>query len=117
MSWRLLRSWWTRILLVVGVGAAVILGSACGPSHGGSGGMLYRLRVCETGNNYGMHTWAGGIEYGGAYGFNVRLWRAMGYSPAPMYASPALQDSVEMRIISQMGVHRTNPACAWKLGL
>ena len=41
----------------------------------------------------------------------------MGYPPAPQYASPALQDSVEMRIISQMGVHRTNPGCAAKLGL
>ena len=64
-----------------------------------------------------MHTWAGSTEYGGAYGFNVQLWRAMGYSPAPQYASPALQDAVEMRIISQMGVHRTNPGCAAKLGL
>ena len=77
--------------------------------------MLYRLRVCETGNNYRMHTWAGSTEYGAR--FNVSLWFAMGYRPAPQYASPALQDSVEMRIISQMGVHRTNPGCAAKLGL
>ena len=117
MSWRLLRSWWTRILLVSAVGAAVVLGSACGPRGGGGGGTLYRLRVCETGNNYRMHTWVGGTEYGGAYGFDVRLWHAMGYSPAPQYASPALQDSVEMNIIGQMGVHRTNPGCAAKLGM
>jgi hypothetical protein len=117
MSWRLLRSWWARILLVVAAGLAVLLGTACGPRTGGSGGMLYSLRKCETGNNYGMHTWVGGIEYGGAYGFNVRLWRAMGYRPDPEYAPASLQDSVEMRIISQMGVHRTNPGCAARLGL
>ena len=116
MSWRLLRSWWMRILLVVVAGLAVLLGTACRPS-GGSGGMLYRLRVCETGSNYGMHTWAGGIEYGGAYGFNVHYWLAMGYRPAPQFASPALQDAVEMRITNQMGVHRTNPGCAAKLGM
>ena len=116
MSWRLLRSWWTRVLVVFAVGAAVVLGSACG-GGGGSGGMLYRLRVCETGNNYRMHTWAGSTEYGGAYGFNVHSGSPWDTRPAPQYASPALQDSVEMRIISQMGVHRTNPGCAAKLGL
>lgn len=87
---------------------------ACQPT---GSGMLYQLRMCETGGNYRMHTYAGNIEYGGAYGFNVQLWRAMGYSPAPQYASPALQDAVEMRIISQMGVRRTNPGCAARLGL
>ncbi len=116
MSGRLLRSWWTRIVVVLAVGAAVLLGSACG-GGGGAGGMRSRLRMCETGSNYRMHTWVGGIEYGGAYGFNVHYWLAMGYRPAPQFASPALQDAVEMRIINSMGVHRTNPGCAAKLGM
>lgn len=79
--------------------------------------MLYKLRQCETGGNYRMHVWAGNIEYAGAYGFNVRYWRANGYRPDPQFASPALQDAVILRYIAQLGIRNSNPGCAVKLGL
>jgi hypothetical protein len=96
-------------------GAGAVALTSCYPSS--SGGMLYRLRMCETGGNYGMHTWVGGIEYGGGYGFDVRIWRAQGNAPDPQYASPAKQDAVELSDIALLGVHRSNPGCAAKLGL
>jgi hypothetical protein len=96
-------------------GAGALALTSC--YHPASGGTLYRLRLCETGGNYRMHTYAGGVEYGGAYGFNVRIWRAQGHSPDPQYAPAALQDSVELSDMAQLGVHRSNPGCAAKLGL
>ena len=96
-------------------GAGALALTSCYPSS--SGGMLYRLRMCETGGNYGMHTWVGGTEYGGAYGFDVKIWRAQGNAPDPQYASPAKQDAVELSDIALLGVHRSNPGCAAKLGL
>lgn len=105
-----------RILAVATI-PAIALGAATACTSGSNNSTLYRLRMCETGGNYRMHTWIGGIEYGGAYGFNVAYWRAMGYRPDPQNASPALQDAVEQRIIAMMGVRNTNPGCAAKLGL
>jgi hypothetical protein len=83
----------------------------------GSGGTLYRLRMCETGGNYAMHTWVGGREYAGAYGFDVVYWRAQGHSPDPQYASAWLQDTVELSNMRSLGVYRSNPGCAARLGL
>lgn len=79
--------------------------------------MLYRLRMCETGGNYHMHVWAGNIEYAGAYGFNVHYWRAQGHRPDPQFASPALQDAVELSDIRLLGIRNSNPGCAKRLGL
>ena len=92
--------------------AAGLLGG-CTPS----GGTLYRLRMCETGGNYRMHTWVGGREYAGAYGFDVIYWRAQEHHQAPQYSAPAVQDAVELADIAGVGVHRSNPGCAAKLGL
>ena len=99
---------------LAGAGALALTAGCYQPSNAG---MLYRLRMCETGGNYRMHTWVGGVEYGGAYGFNVAIWRAQGHSPAPQSAAPAVQDSVELADIGQLGVRRSNPGCAAKLGL
>lgn len=103
--------------LAIPITAAAVAATALVGCYKPAGGTLYQLRMCETGGNYRMHTYAGGVEYGGAYGFNVHYWRAMGYRPDPQYASPALQDMVERRIIASMGVRNTNPGCAAKLGL
>ena len=81
------------------------------------GGMLYQLRMCETGGNYAMHTWVGGREYAGAYGFDVIYWRAQGHYPDPQYSAPAVQDTAVLADIAALGVHRSNPGCAAKLGL
>jgi hypothetical protein len=101
------------LLLLVSVPFAAGLLGGCTPS----GGTLYRLRMCETGGNYRMHTWVGGREYAGAYGFDVIYWRAQGHRPDPQYASPALQDAVELADIRMLGVRRSNPGCAARLGL
>ena len=93
---------------------ALALTSCYQPS---SGGMLYQLRKCETGGNYAMHTWVGGREYAGAYGFDVIYWRAQGHCRDPQYSPPAVQDAVELADIAGVGVHRSNPGCAAKLGL
>jgi hypothetical protein len=91
------------------------LGAVAGCTNNNS--MLYRLRMCETGGNYGMHTWVGGREYAGAYGFDVIYWRAQGHRPDPQYSAPAVQDAVELSDIAAVGIHNSNPGCAAKLGL
>jgi len=93
---------------------ALALTSCYQPS---SGGMLYQLRKCETGGNYAMHTWVGGREYAGAYGFDVIYWRAQGHSPDPEYSPPAVQDAAILADIAALGVHRSNPGCVTELGL
>ena len=69
MSWRLLRSWWMRILLVLAVGAAVVLGSACGAAAA----RRHALPAADLRDRQQLpHAHLGGsTEYGGAYGFNV----------------------------------------------
>lgn len=100
---------------VVLAGAVAASASACVTPAQAT--MLARLRQCETGSNYRTHVWVGGTEYGGAYGFDVRIWRAQGHSPDPQYAAPWYQDQVELQDIAMLGVHRSNPGCAAKLGL
>ena len=91
--------------------------ASCYPSS--SAQLLYRLRMCETGGNYAMHTWVRGREYAGAYGFDVIYWRAQGQDP--QYNAPAVQDAAILAAIladfAALGVHRSNPGCATELGL
>lgn len=49
----------------------------------------YRLRVCESGDNYTINT---GNGYYGAYQFNLGTWRSVGGSGYPNQASVAEQD-------------------------
>jgi hypothetical protein len=72
-----------------------------------------RLRMCESGGNYKINT---GNGYYGAYQFNVRTWRGLGYSGLPSDASPATQDTAAERLQAQRG-WQPWPACARKLGL
>ena len=111
-----------RLVIIKIVGLTVVLAAVVGLTAGcyshQSGGMLARLRYCETGGNYQMGpVYEGGRVYEGAYGFDVGYWRAQGHSPDPKYASPALQDAVILQDINAMGVYRSNPGCAAKLGL
>jgi hypothetical protein len=50
---------------------------------------FYRLRVCESGNNYRDNT---GNGYYGAYQFALQTWHNLGMSGRPDLAAPALQD-------------------------
>ena len=107
MSCRPLRSWWTRILLVLTAGAVVLAGTACGSRDND----LYRLRMCESGGNY--HMIAG--QYGGAYAFSIYYWHAAGHAYEPYTAPPAYQDAVALQLLNS-NPHGAFPGCSAKLG-
>ena len=72
----------------------------------------YRLRVCESGNNYAIKT---GNGYYGAYQFDLCTWGSVGGSGYPNQASPETQDALALRLWQQRG---WGPwACARILGL
>ena len=72
----------------------------------------YRLRVCESGNNYAINT---GNGYYGAYQFDLGTWRSVGGTGYPNQASPAVQDALALTLYRQRG---WSPwACARILGL
>ena len=102
-------------LAIVPVAAVAVLATGCVTPAQAQ--MLSRLRQCETGGNYQMHTWVGGREYAGASGTDVIYWRAQGHRPDPQYAPAWLQDQVELSNIAALGIRRSNPGCAIKLGL
>jgi hypothetical protein len=74
---------------------------------------LHRLRVCESGNNYRLHT---GNGYYGAYQFSASTWQGMGLSGLPSDASPAQQDQAAQQLQAQRGWSPW-PSCSAQLGL
>ncbi len=78
-----------------------------------AGGNWARLRQCESGGNYRINT---GNGYYGAYQFDLRTWRSVGYSGYPHKASPATQDAAARKLHAQRG-WAPWPACSAKLGL
>jgi hypothetical protein len=72
-----------------------------------------RLRQCESGGNYRINT---GNGYYGAYQFDLRTWRGLGYSGRPHEASPGTQDAAARELQAQRG-WQPWPACSRKLGL
>jgi hypothetical protein len=73
----------------------------------------YRLRVCESGNNYRANT---GNGYYGAYQASHSTWGGYaGYSDAHL-APPAVQDEWAKRLHAMRG-WQPWPACSRKLGL
>jgi peptidoglycan hydrolase-like protein with peptidoglycan-binding domain len=50
----------------------------------------FRLRICESGNNYAINT---GNDHYGAYQFDLPTWRSVGGTGYPYLASPAEQDA------------------------
>ena len=82
MSLRPMRSWRARILLAITGGAVVLTGAACMPRAND----LYRLRMCESGGNYGMVS--GG--YGGAYAVSIYYWQSAGHQGQPRRADPGI---------------------------
>lgn len=83
---------------------------------GGNGSLaedLYRLRVCESGDNYQDNT---GNGYYGAYQFSPSTWQGLGYSGLPSDAPPPEQDQAAIRLEQADGWGEW-PACAAMLGL
>jgi hypothetical protein len=74
---------------------------------------FYRLRVCESGDNYAEDT---GNGYYGAYQFALSTWESLGYSGLPSEAAPAVQDQAARRLQAEDG-WRPWPACSAMLGL
>jgi hypothetical protein len=71
------------------------------------------LRKCESGGNYKIAT---GNGYYGAYQFDPRTWRALGYSGLPSDAPPEVQDEAARKLLAKAGWGQW-PACSRKLGL
>jgi len=83
------------------------------PAQAASASDFYRLRVCESGDNYATNT---GNGYYGAYQFALSTWHALGYSGLPSSASPATQDAAARRLQAADGWGQW-PACSRRLGL
>jgi methylmalonyl-CoA mutase cobalamin-binding subunit len=72
-----------------------------------------RLRMCESSNNYQANT---GNGYYGAYQFELRTWRGLGFTGYPHNASPAVQDAAARELQADRG-WQPWPACSRRLGL
>ena len=72
-----------------------------------------RLRMCESGGNYGINT---GNGYYGAYQFDRRTWQGLGYSGTADQHPAAVQDEAARRLQAARG-WQPWPACSRKLGL
>ena len=73
----------------------------------------YRLRVCESSDNYRANT---GNGYYGAYQFDLSTWHSNGFSGSPNEASPQTQDQAAALVYSRRG-WQPWPACSRRLGL
>ena len=100
-------------VLVVAIGSAVAFAPAAGAASTPSASDWYRLRVCESGDNYAINT---GNGYYGAYQFDLATWQGLGYSGYPNEAAPATQDAAALKLWQQRG-WAPWPGCAAKLGL
>lgn len=72
-----------------------------------------RLRMCESSDNYRANT---GNGYYGAYQFELRTWRGLGYDGYPHQAAPSTQDAAARELQADRGWSPW-PACARRLGL
>jgi hypothetical protein len=83
---------------------------------GGDGSLaedFYRLRVCESDDNYQDDT---GNGYYGAYQFALSTWEGLGYSGLPSDAPPPQQDGAAYQLYQRDGWSQW-PECAAMLGL
>jgi hypothetical protein len=69
---------------------------------------FYRLRVCESSNNYRDNT---GNGYYGAYQFALQTWHDLGMSGRPDQAAPELQDHAAYTLYKRAGWSPW-PACS-----
>jgi len=92
------------------IGAGLTVSS---PAEAASARDFQRLRQCESGGNYSINT---GNGYYGAYQFDLRTWRGLGYSGKPHQAAPPTQDQAARQLQANRG-WQPWPACARKLGL
>jgi Transglycosylase-like domain len=87
--------------------------SSSSSSNSGLDAAFAALRKCESGGNYKINT---GNGYYGAYQFDPKTWRALGYSGLPSDAAPEVQDEAARKLLAKAGWGQW-PACSRKLGL
>jgi resuscitation-promoting factor RpfA len=85
---------------VVATTAAVLVLPATNASADPSANSWYRLRMCESSNNYKINT--GNAHYG-AYQFDLSTWRSVGGTGYPQQASPAEQDARALILYRERG--------------
>lgn len=86
----------------------VVLPTVAGADGDTLARQMYRLRLCESSNNYHANT---GNGYYGAYQFAAGTWHALGYSGRPDRATKTRQDAATRRLHDRQG-WRPWPACA-----
>jgi peptidoglycan hydrolase-like protein with peptidoglycan-binding domain len=102
---------------VVGAGLAGLLATTVvlpgsSASADPSAQTWYRLRICESSNNYSIDT---GNDHYGAYQFDLPTWRSVGGRGYPNEASKAEQDARALILYRQRGWQPWQ--CAGMLGL
>lgn len=97
-------------LIGVGVAAATFALPAATGDASSLNHDLYKLRTCESGNNWHANT---GNGYFGAYQFSRSTWHGLGYGGRPDRARPATQSHAALKLHSRQG-WRPWPACARK---
>ena len=102
----------TAIVFAVGAGGLVAAVSGGPASADPSGSDWYRLRMCESSNNYSIDT---GNDHYGAYQFDLPTWRSVGGSGYPNRATPAEQDRRALILYRMRGWQPWQ--CASMLGL
>ena len=99
------------VLVIAGVVASVVL-SGVSALADPSATVWYRLRMCESGNDYSIDT---GNGHYGAYQFDLSTWRSVGGSGLPNRTSPAEQDARALILYRDRGWQPWQ--CASILGL
>ena len=69
-------------------------------TSGGAGGVLARIRACESDGDYSANT---GNGYYGAYQFDRATWRRLGGQGLPSEASPGEQDRRARKLVARVG--------------
>ncbi len=103
---------WTVGALLTGLLATSIVLPTTSASADPSPHTWYRLRMCESSNNYSIDT---GNDHYGAYQFDVPTWRSVGGRGYPNRASRAEQDARALILYRQRGWQPWQ--CAAMLGL
>ncbi len=98
--------------VLVGALAASIVAPGASALADPSAHTWYRLRMCESGNNYAINT---GNGHYGAYQFDLATWRSVGGSGYPYRASKAEQDTRALILYRERGWQPWE--CAAILGL
>ena len=97
----------TAAVVAMAAGVSIVLPSGAALADP-SPHTWYRLRMCESGDNYKINT---GNGHYGAYQFALQTWRNLGMSGRPDQAAPALQDHAAYVLYEHAGWSPW-PACS-----